>query len=52
MKVEDIARKRKGKREYLNDRETRKMMKELDNYFESTVEIPRMKWVESRKSRP
>jgi CRISPR-associated protein Cas1 len=43
MKVEEVARKKKGKREYLNDRETRKMMNELENYFESTIEIPRMK---------
>ncbi|MBQ04672.1 hypothetical protein CL673_08235 [Candidatus Bathyarchaeota archaeon] len=32
MKVESVARKRKGKREYLNDVETDRMMKERD-YF-------------------
>ena len=37
------ARKRKGKREYLNDAETRSMMKELNGYFESRVEVPRIR---------
>ena len=40
MKSEAVSRKRKGKREYLNDAETRRMMKELERYFESKVEIP------------
>ena len=35
-----VSRKRKGKREYLNDAETRRMMKELNRYFESKVDIP------------
>lgn len=39
VKSESISRKRKGKREYLNDTETRRMMKELDEYFISKVEI-------------
>ena len=32
-----------GKREYLNDMKTKEMLKELDNYFESMVDIPRVK---------
>jgi hypothetical protein len=32
-KVEDVARKKKGKREYLNDKETRELMKELSDYL-------------------
>jgi len=40
VKSESISRSRKGKREYLNDAETGHMMKELDEYFESEVEIP------------
>ena len=40
VKSEDVSRKRKGKREYLNDAETRRMMKELQEYFESKVDIP------------
>lgn len=42
-KVEDVARKRKGKREYLNDKETRELMKELYSYFDAMVEVPRIK---------
>ena len=40
VKSESVSRTRKGKREYLNDAETRRMMKELERYFESKVEIP------------
>jgi CRISPR-associated protein Cas1 len=43
VKSESVSRKRRGKREYLNDAETRRMMKELDGYFESKVEIPTMR---------
>ena len=38
VKSESVSRK--GKREYLNDAETRRMMKELNEYFESKVDIP------------
>jgi len=40
VKFEGASRKRKGKREYLNDTETRRMMKELNEYFESNIKIP------------
>jgi CRISPR-associated protein Cas1 len=40
VKSESVSRKRKGKREYLNDKMTRRMMKELEGYFELKVEIP------------
>ena len=40
MKSEAVSRKRIGKREYLNDAETRRMMRELNGYFESKVDIP------------
>ena len=40
VKVESLSRKRKGKREYVNDVETRHMMRELERFFESKVEIP------------
>jgi len=43
VKSEAVSRKRMGKREYLNDAETRRMMKELGHYFESKVDIPRMR---------
>jgi len=43
MKTETVARKRKGKREYLNEPKTRDMLKKLYNYLESKVDIPRIK---------
>ena len=39
VKSEIVSRKRKGKREYLNDAETRRMMNELWDYLESEVDI-------------
>ena len=33
VKTEDLTRKKKGKREYLNNKLTREMMKELNKYF-------------------
>lgn len=38
-----MTRKKKGKREYLNDVQTRDLIDKLDEFFESTVEIPRIK---------
>ena len=49
MKFESVSRKRKGKREYLNDKETRRMTRELDKLFESRVEIPLMRHGESQR---
>ncbi len=40
VKSESVSRKRKGKREYLNNAETRRMMRDLEAYFESKVEVP------------
>ena len=42
-KAESVSRKRKGKREYLNGIQTRELMKQLDCFFETTVEVPRIK---------
>jgi CRISPR-associated protein Cas1 len=42
-KTESTSRRRKGKREYLNDQQTRSLMKELEAFFESKVEVPRIK---------
>ena len=42
-KTEVLSRNKKGKRQYLNDTKTKDMMKRLNGYFESMVEIPRMK---------
>jgi len=43
VKTENLARKKKGKREYLNNVQTTGLMKQLNQYFESGVEIPRIK---------
>ena len=43
VKSERLSRKRKGKREYLNDLQTRDFMKRLFNYFEVKVEVPRIR---------
>jgi CRISPR-associated protein Cas1 len=42
VKNEDMTRKKKGKRVYLNDSQTRDLMKQLNTYFGSNVEIPRL----------
>ena len=34
------SKNRKGKREYLNDVNTKEMMRELQDYFETKIEIP------------
>lgn len=41
VKAESVSRKRKGKLEYLNDTETRRMKKELSEDCEFSVEILR-----------
>jgi len=38
-----VSRNKKGKREYLNDVQTTDLMKKLNGYFESKVDIPRIK---------
>ena len=43
IKSEDYSKKRKGKREYLNESLANDFIKKLNAYFESTVEIPRIK---------
>ena len=43
VKTESMSRKRKGKREYLNDLQTRDLMKQLYRYFESKVDVPRIR---------
>lgn len=43
VKSEDFSTKRKGKREYLNDSQTRDLIKGLNQYFQSKVEIPRIR---------
>ena len=43
VKTENHSRKKKGKREYINDKQTRDLMKQLQKMFESKIEISRMK---------
>jgi len=41
--TENIAGKKKEKREYLNNNLTRDLMKKLDSLFKFTVDVPRIK---------
>lgn len=43
VKTEDLSRNKKGKRVYLDDAPTRDLMKQLNKFFESIVEVPRIK---------
>ena len=43
VKTEALSRKKLGKREYLNDIGTRDLMGSLNLFFESKVEIPRIR---------
>jgi hypothetical protein len=49
MKSEDFSTNRKGKREYLNDSLTHGLMRSLNEYFKSKVEIPRIRMGESQE---
>jgi len=42
-KSESLSRKKVGKREYLNDADTRDFMRALNQYLESVVGIPRIR---------
>jgi hypothetical protein len=43
LKDEDFGFYRKGKREYLKEDKNRAFIKELNKYFTSTVEVPRIR---------
>ena len=43
VKTEILLRGKKGKREYLNDSKTDDLMRELNQFFEKRVEIPRIR---------
>jgi len=43
MKWENFSSKRKGKRQYLNNAQTRDFMKNLYKYFQKEVEVPRIR---------
>jgi len=41
MKIEFVSHKKKGKREYLNDSETKMLISELSRYLETRIEVKR-----------
>ena len=43
FKVEKMSTKKKGKREYLNNFETKDFTTKLNNFFEACIEVPRIK---------
>ena len=43
VKSWSLSRKKFGKREYLNDADTKGLMRALNQYFENMVEIPRIR---------
>jgi CRISPR-associated protein Cas1 len=43
VKVEDYSPNRKGKREYLKDIQTHSFVRSLNRYFESKIDVPRMR---------
>lgn len=43
VKTENLSRNKKGKREYLNDSETKDFTNDLGRSFEILVEVPRMR---------
>jgi CRISPR/Cas system-associated endonuclease Cas1 len=49
VKSESVFRRKKGKREYLRDVETKRMMKELEGFFESKVDVPLMRHGKKQK---
>jgi hypothetical protein len=42
-KSENATRKRKGKRQYLSDSETKELLRELNHFFEDKVEVARIR---------
>lgn len=48
-KSEDFSTNRKGKREYLNDAKTHNLLKGLNQYFQSKVDIPRIRMGEQQE---
>jgi CRISPR-associated protein Cas1 len=43
VKTEALSRKKLGKREYLSDSQTTELMKSLNRFFETMVEVPRIR---------
>jgi hypothetical protein len=49
MKKEDFSTNRKGKREYLNDSLTHSVIRGLNEYFQTKIEIPRIRMGERQE---
>jgi len=49
VKSDDFSARRKGKREYLNDSETRDFVKALNLFFQSKVRLPRVRMGEQQE---
>ena len=43
-KTVESSKRRKGKREYLNDAKTREMMRNLNDYFDTKIELPLIRY--------
>ena len=48
-KTVKASKSRMGKREYLNDTKTREVMRELQDYFETKIEIPLIRYGNSQR---
>jgi hypothetical protein len=44
LKNETVIRKKKAKRQYLNDSKTKEFSDNLNNYFENLIDIPRIRF--------
>jgi hypothetical protein len=49
MKNEDFSTHRKGKREYINDSLTHNLVRNLNEYFKTEAEIPRIRMGKQQK---
>lgn len=49
MKSEDFSKDKKGRREYLSDTQTNALVKNLNEYFKSKVQIPRVRMGKSQE---
>jgi len=49
VKSESVSRKRKGKREYLNDKETNHMMRDLEKFYKLKVDVPLLRHGKKQK---
>jgi hypothetical protein len=46
MKIESASHGKRGKREYLNDSETKNLLNELNIFFETRIEVKRIRYGE------